>query len=342
MKRTQVTITDIARALNVSASTVSRALHDHPSISDETKKSVRQLASDLNYQPNLLALSLLNKKTYTIGIIVPEITSYFFATVINGVRDMVASLGYNLMISQSNESVEEENKLINSLSHVRADGFLISPSSQTLNGEHFNKLIANGIPLVVFDRDVIGFEGDKVLVDDYDGAFQAVQYLIKTGCKRIAHIAGPSSLSISEHRMKGYRDSLTKNGMEVRDDLIVASTGFGPEHGGDAVKALLALKELPDAIFAVNDGVAIGAMSVIKQAGLKIPEDISIIGFDDEPYSSYFTPSLSSVWQPVYDMGMLSAKILLDHFASDHPVRTYRREIFKPELMIRDSSRRLI
>jgi LacI family transcriptional regulator len=341
MKKTPVTITDIARALSISASTVSRALHDHPSISEETKKCVRQLATELNYQPNLLALSLLNSKTHSIGIIVPEITGYFFATVINGVQDMVASLGYNLMISQSNESFDEEVKLMNALSNARADGFLISPSSQTTRPEHFNRLKDSGIPLVIFDRDLVGFEGDKVLVDDYDGACQAVEYLIKTGCKRIAHMSGPENLSITAHRKKGYLDSLRKHQIEIREELIVSTNGFSPEHGKDTIQRLLDLKELPDAIFAVNDGVAIGAMSVMKDAGINIPEDISIVGFDDELYSSYFTPSLSSVWQPVYDMGMLSAKILLDHFMSDSADRNYRHEVLKPELMIRNSSRPL-
>jgi LacI family transcriptional regulator len=341
MKRTQATIIDIARELKISASTVSRALHDHPSISDETKKAVTQLAARLNYQPNLLALSLLNKKTNSIGIIVPEITSYFFATVINGVQDMVASAGYNLMISQSNESFQEEIKIINALSFVRVDGFLVSPSSETTSVEHFNKLQQNSVPLVIFDRDCAGFEGDKVLVDDYDGALQAVEYLVRTGCRRIAHIAGPPRLSIAEHRRNGYLDALRQNNIAIDEELIVRTKGFSPEHGMEAVRSLLQRTPLPDAIFAVNDGVAIGAMAVIKESGLRIPEDISIVGFDDEPYSSYFTPSLTSVWQPVYDMGMLSAKILLDRFSSEGTARDFRHEILKPELMIRASSRKL-
>lgn len=341
MKKPQTTILDIARILNISASTVSRALHDHPSISTETKNSVVALAEELNYRPNLLALSLLNKKTNTIGIIVPEITSYYFATIINGVQDMVAATGYNLMITQSNESVEQEKKLINDLSLVRVDGFLISPSSETIRFDHFKKLKDNDVPIVIFDRDSVGYEVDKVLVDDYDGAFQAVEYLIKTGCTRIAHITGPSSLSVSRHRLAGYTDALTKNGITIQPELIVSCTGFLPEHGIEAAKILLALSNSPDAIFAVNDGVAIGAMAVLKESGKKIPEDISIVGFDDEPYSSYFTPSLSSVWQPVYDMGMLSAKILLNRLVSENTETKFRHEILKPELMVRESSRRL-
>lgn len=340
MKKPQATILDIARILNVSASTVSRALHDHPSISMETKKAVVELAEELKYQPNLLALSLLNKKTNSIGIIVPEITSFYFATVINGVQDMVAAAGYNLMISQSNESVEQEKKIINDLSLVRVDGFLISPSSETVNFDHFDKLKDNDVPIVIFDRDCLGCEADKVLVDDYDGALQAVDYLVKTGCKRIAHITGPSNLSVSRHRLAGYTDALKRNGIEIQHELIVSSGGFSPEHGIESAKSILSLKNQPDAIFAVNDGVAIGAMAVIKELGKKIPGDISVVGFDDEPYSSYFTPALTSVWQPVYDMGMLSAKILLNRFSSGDTEVKFRREILKPELIIRESSRK--
>lgn len=338
MKKSQATITDIAKALNVSASTVSRALHNSPSISEETKRQVVQLAQELNYQPNMLALNLLNKRSKTIGIIVPEITSYFFATAINGVQDMVSSAGYQLMISQTNESFEEEKNLIKALSLVRVDGFLVSPSVHTTDYSHFEKLKAAGVPLVIFDRDCAGFEADKVLVDDYDGAFQAVEYLIKTGCKRIAHIAGPNTLTTSRHRLNGYKDALIRNNMEVKEELIVSSEGFTSECGVDAVKSLLDLKELPDAVFAVNDAIAIGAMSVILERGLKIPQDISVVGFDDEPYSSYFNPSLTSVWQPVYELGMLSAKILLDYFEGKEDANNLRYEVLKPELVIRGSS----
>lgn len=327
--------------LNVSASTVSRALHDHPSISVETKQAVVELAKQLNYQPNLLARSLLNNKTNAIGIIVPEITSFYFATAINGVQDMVEAAGYNLMISQSNESYDQEKKLIHDLSLVRVDGFLISPSSQTICFDHFEKLKDNDVPIVIFDRDCVGYEADKVLVDDYDGALQAVEYLIKTGCKRIAHITGPTNLSVSRHRLAGYTDALKRNGVEFQDELVKSSSGFSPDHGIEPTRALLELKNPPDAIFAVNDGVAVGAMAVIKESGKKIPEDISVVGFDDEPYSSYFTPALTSVWQPVYDMGMLSAKILLNRFNSNDTEVKFRREILKPELIIRESSRKL-
>ncbi|MDN3670364.1 LacI family DNA-binding transcriptional regulator [Echinicola jeungdonensis] len=341
MKRRPSTITDIAKALNVSASTVSRALHDSPSISQETKDAVIALAKQLNYQPNMLAVSLLNKKTKTIGVIVPEITSYFFATVISGVQDMVEEANYKLIICQSNESFEEEKKLIETLSLGRVDGFLISPSSKTTNFEHLEKLRASGNPVVVFDRDCPNFEADKVLVDDYDGAFQAVDYLVKTGCQRIAHITGPKNLTTCQHRKAGYLDALKKNGRTVNPDYITEVEGFTSEDGEEAAKKLLDLDTPPDAIFAINDAVAIGAMAVIREKGIHIPEEISLVGFDDEPYSKYFKPSLTSVWQPVYDLGMLSSRILMNHILNDLEDYNYRYELLKPELIIRNSSRPL-
>ncbi len=340
MKKNPATLSDIARKLNISISTVSRALHDHPAISQSTKSRVIKLAEKLNYQPNMLALSLLNKKTNTIGIIVPEITSYFFSSIINGVQDLVNDAGYRLIISQSEESFEKEKEILDTLSKVRVDGFLVSPTSETHNAHHFNKLIESGTPLVIFDRDCTGFNADKVLVDDYDGAFQAVEYLIKTGCRRIAHITGPSKLSISRHRLHGYLDALKKYDIPKVDDLIIPVEGFTPEFGVEAAKAMMEFPELPDAIFAINDGIAIGAMYVIKEAGIQIPNQVSVIGFDDEPHSSYFIPPLTSVWQPVYDMGLLSARILLSKLKGKKSSEA-RYEMLKPELIVRASSREL-
>ena len=338
MKRNPVTLSDIARKLNISVATVSRALHDHPAISKKTKRQVIKLAKELNYQPNLLALNLLARKTNTIGIIVPEITSYFFSSVINGIQDLVNDEGYHLMISQTEESFINEKNILEAMAKVRVDGFLISPTSQTSDGEQLNSLIENGIPVVLFDRDCKGFKGDKVLVDDYDGAFQAVDYLIKTGCRRIAHITGPSELSISRHRLDGYLDALAKHNIAVDDQLIIPVAGFNPEHGVEAGREIIARSQLPDAVFAINDGVAIGSMYIIKEAGIKIPEQISVVGFDDEPHSSYFIPPLTSVWQPVYDMGMLSARILLNKLKGEKHDEASRFELLKPELMIRASS----
>ncbi|HBL77636.1 MAG: LacI family transcriptional regulator [Bacteroidetes bacterium GWF2_42_66] len=339
MKKSRTTITEIARELNISPSTVSRSLNNHPAISAKTREAVIELARKLNYQPNLLALNLLRNRTNMIGVIVPEITSYFFSSVISGIQDLLNPLGVNMIIGQSNESYEEEKSIIRTFTSIRVDGFLISPSSETKNFDHLKILTESNIPLVIFDRDCEGIEVDKVFVDEYKGAFQAVEYLISTGCRRIAHIAGPPMLSTVKHRLSAYKEALKLHGLPVRDEYIVESVGFAPEHGIDPTKKLLALPNPPDAIFTINDGVAIGAMYVIKEAGIIIPDEISVIGFDDDPHSCYFMPSLSTVWQPTYELGMLSARILMKRVESNNDLSKIRVEKLFPELIIRGSSK---
>lgn len=335
MKKSRTTIIEIARELNISPSTVSRALNNHPAISKKTRDSVIELAKQLNYLPNFLALNLLKKRTNTIGVIVPEITSYFFSSIISGIQDLLNPLGVNMIIGQSNESFEEEKSIVRTFASIRVDGFLISPSSNTKNFDHLKVLTENNIPLVIFDRDCEGIEVDKVFVDEYKGAFQAVEHLIKSGCRRIAHIAGPDTLSTAKHRLRAYKDALTLHQLPVRSEYIVESKGFAPEHGIEPTKQLLALSNPPDAIFTINDGVAIGAMFVIKEVGISIPEDISIIGFDDDPHSSYFRPSLSTVWQPTYEMGMLAARLLMKRVNSNNDSSKIRVEKLFPELIVR-------
>ncbi len=334
----RVTLRDIALELNISVSTVSRALNDHPSLKSETKEAVRTLAQKLDYQPNLLALNLLQRRSNTIGVIVPEITSYFFSAIITGIQDIISGSDYNILICLSNESYDEEITIVKKLSKIQVDGVLVSPSSQTKDFDHFRKLQKNGIPVVVFDRDCPGLEADKVLVDDYSGAFQAVEYLIGTGCKDIAHLGGPLNLSTTKHRLQGYLDALEKNNMPKRGEYIVHVPGFTHKDGLKPTKKLLQLNNPPDAIFAMNDSIAASAMHVAKKLSFRIPQDISILGFDDEPHSQYLTPSLSTVLQPVYSIGMLSARILLHSLKNKDMSLGFRQEIFKPELVIRESS----
>lgn len=340
MKKKRVTLKDIAAQLNLSTSTISRALNSHPAIKDETKKAVKELAKKLNFQPNPMALGLLNKKSNIIGVIVPEITSHFFSAVITGIQDVISPLDYSIMICISNESYNEEVTLVEKLSRMRVDGILVSPSSETNDFDHFRTLQDNEIPVVVFDRDCPGLEADKVLVDDYSGAYQAVEYLINSGCNKIAHLGGPFNLSITKQRLQGYLDALENNNISIRPEYILHVKGFSHKCGLKPAKKLLKLKELPDAIFAINDNIAIAATQVAKKKGLKVPEDISIIGFDDEPHSAFFSPSLSTVWQPVYSLGILSVKILLQRIKDrNYSSKDFRKEIFKPELVVRASSR---
>jgi DNA-binding LacI/PurR family transcriptional regulator len=243
------------------------------------------------------------------------------------------------MICLSNESYEEELTIVKRLSKIQIDGVLVAPSSETKNFDHFRRLQKSGIPVVVFDRDCPGLEADKVLVDDYIGAFQAVEYLIGTGCKNIAHLGGPLNLSTTEQRLQGYLDALEKNKVPINKDYIVHVPGFSHKDGAKATRKILELKDRPDAIFAYNDNIAISAMHIVKKMGLQIPDEVSVLGFDDEPHSSFITPALSTVWQPVYSMGMLSARILLSHLNNKNNILEFRKEVFKPELVIRASSK---
>lgn len=311
MKYNLVTIKDIARELGISPSTVSRALKDHPDISSETKKAVNQLAKELNYQPNTVALNLRQSKTNTIGVIIPEIVHFFFSTVISGIEDVAYSAGYNVILAQSNESQAREITDLKALFNSRVDGMLMSVSRDTTNFDHIESILEKGVPFVFFDRVYNNPRLSKVIVDDFVGAKEATLHLIAQGCKRIAHIKGPPNLDISKDRLAGYREALEENNIKFKEELIAACPSGTIEEGKLATTKLLGLKQKPDAIFATNDPAAMGAMQAIKEKGLKIPQDVAVIGFSNWFFSSLMDPPLSSVDQPGFEMGQEAAKILI-------------------------------
>ncbi|MEQ8812135.1 MAG: LacI family DNA-binding transcriptional regulator, partial [Imperialibacter sp.] len=259
MKNPPVTIKDIARELNISPSTVSRALKDHPDISKETKKAVSELAAKLNYQPNLIALSLRKSKTNTIGVIIPEIVHFFFSTIISGIEDVAYKAGYNVIISQTNESFLREVSDTNALVNSRVDGILASVSKETVSYDHFRNLIDRGIPLVFFDRVCEELNTSRVIVDDYDGAFQATEHLISIGCKTIVHLEGPKNLDITKNRRDGYLAALKKNNLPINEDLIIHCEQTTFDEGSRQIATLFDKKLTFDGIFANNDMVGIGA-----------------------------------------------------------------------------------
>ena len=335
----KITITDIANKLKVAPSTVSRALRNQSSISQKTKNAVLALAKKLNYQPNDIAIKLLRRKSNMIGVIVPQITSHFYSAIITSIQDVLSNTSFNMMVFISNESFEEEVMIIQKLEKLQVDGVLVSTSSKTKTFNHLKKIQKKGIPVVIFDRDCPGLKADKVLVDDYSGAFEAVEFLIQSGCEKIAHLGGPNNSSTSKHRLNGYLDALKKNKIPIKKKYIHHVSGFTSKSGIKASKVLLELENPPDAIFAVNDNIAIAAMNVAKKMNIKIPEKLSIIGFNDDPHSSLMTPSLSTVLQPVFSIGMLSARILLHHLKKIDTKIEFRHEVFKTELITRESSK---
>ncbi|HEY5690759.1 MAG TPA: LacI family DNA-binding transcriptional regulator [Cyclobacteriaceae bacterium] len=343
MNYNQVTIKDIARELGISPSTVSRALKDHPDISVETKKTVNQLAIKLNYQPNTVALNLRQSKTNTIGVIIPEIVHFFFSTVISGIEDVAYRAGYNVILAQSNESQAREITDLKALFNSRVDGMLMSVSRGTTNFDHIESIVAKGVPFVFFDRVYGNPRLSKVIVDDFAGSKEATLHLIEQGCKRIAHIEGPPNLDISKQRLGGYKEALKENGFKFEDDLVTLCSTGTIEEGKLATEKLLNLKNPPDGIFATNDPSAMGAMQAIKAKGLKIPDDVAIVGFSNWQFSALMEPPLSSVDQPGFEMGQEAAKLLIrqidtrgkDRSGKEIPSET---KVLKTHLIVRASS----
>ena len=331
------TIKDIARMLKISTSTVSRALRDATDVGRETKNAVKALAEELNYQPNKFALSLQQKQTHTIGVIVPNL-DYVLATMVKGIDEVALEAGYTVMVCQSNESFGREivntRRLLDSL----VDGFIISVSSETKVFDHFKKIQDKNMPVVVFDRLIADMKVPSVRLDNKDGGLQATEHLLEQGYRRIAILAGPKNLGISNERMDGYIAALKKYKIKIDPDLII-HCDFNQDYAYLATKELLAMKKRPDAIFTISDRMAIGAMLAIKEKGLKMPDDIGLVGFNNEPVTSLVSPTISSVDQPAFELGKIAAKLFIETMHNNDDMG-HVEEILKPKLHIRESSSR--
>ena len=341
MSKRQITLADLAKELHISTATVSRALKDYPDISDETKRRVLALAREKNYRPNTMAAGLRNQESKIIGVIIPEIVNHFFSSVIKGIMQVCYDADYRVMLCQSSESYEKEVADANALFSSRVDGLLISLGHETTQFDHFQDFHDAGIPVVQFDKvsDEIA-NTSKVVVDDYLGAFHAVEHLIQTGKKRIAHLRGPLVASTSRNRMHGYRDALMHYGLPVDESLILGCQHITLEEGQELCGQLLEIPNRPDAIFCITDAVAIGAMVSAKQAGLRVPEDMAFAGFSDWQISAIVEPSLTSVSQPSFEMGKKAAQILIEEIRAikeDRPV-AHETYVLKTALKIRNSS----
>jgi DNA-binding LacI/PurR family transcriptional regulator len=338
MKNAQATIRDIAIKLNISISTVSRALRGAPDVNAETKKSVLEMAEKLSYEPNRIAQSLRIKRTKTIGVIVPEINLHFFSSALSGIQDYCASRGYSIMICQSMESIKTEKSNIQMLVSNRVDGLIISLSSQTENLDHLRQLVDKSIPIVLFDRVTDELNVSKVIVDDHDGAFKAVSHLVRTGCRRIAYVGGPEGMYISKQRKKGYSDALREHGQTEDPALSIHCQDLQTEVP-DALRKLLHDSPDVDAIFCLNDPIAIIALQILKEKKIQIPNQVSVVGFTNEPVSALIEPSLTTVSQPSHEMGKTAARLFIDQLEYEGefiPVT----EVMKTELLIRNSTRK--
>lgn len=338
IKPHQITIKDIAKTLGISASTVSRALKDHPDISVETKRQVQQLAASVNYRPNALALGLRKSKTNTIGLIIPEIVHHFFSSVISGIDDIAYSTGYNTMICQTNESEERERINIQAMLDSRIDGFLISISKNTHTHDHLKRLQEDGIPMVFFDRVCEDLPSHRVITDDFEGARIATRHLIDVGCRRIAHLTGAESLVISRQRKDGYLTALRENGIKVENELIIEADSRQAVY--DNIDKIITIAPEIDGIFAINDTTAIAAIQVLQKNGYRVPEDIAVIGFGDGPMSDIVSPTLSTVEQKGYEMGAEAMRMLIQQIENGIAEVDYETRVFTPILRPRESTRR--
>jgi len=336
MKKGFATIKDIARELKVSPSTVSRALKDHPDISGETKRAVKELAEKLNYQPNAVALSLKQQRSNTIGVIIPEMVHYFFSSVISGIEDVAYDAGYNVIICQSNEMADREKANVKTLLASQVDGILVSVSKETKDFSHLEKIRKNEVPLVFYDRIISGFKADHVIIDDFDAAYRATRHMVDSGKKRVAHFAGPQNLLIGRQRKEGYKKALEDAGILLGETLVYDADNF--EKARLAVLKILESGTEIDGIFAVNDLTAIGAMQTLQKRGIKIPSEVAVVGFSDGRFSGITDPTLTSVDQHGYEMGTVATRMLLKRILSkeDYPSET---KILNANLIVRGSSR---
>ncbi|WP_303918950.1 LacI family DNA-binding transcriptional regulator [Draconibacterium sediminis] len=336
-QKPEITIHDIAKKLNISASTVSRALKDNPLISEATRHKIKKAAIEMGYRPNVMAANLRTRRTNTIGVIVPLINRHFFSSVISGIEDVAYKQGFAVTISQSNDNLEKESTIAHTLFSNRVDGLILSIGMETQSYDHLKLFSERNIPLVFFDRIVEEIPAHKIVVDDFGGAYRATQHLIEQGRKKVAHIGGPLNLQIYAKREAGYRKAISDAGLQINENQILHNS-LTREDGLNAIKKILKTKERPDAIFCANDTTALSAIIHLNEKGIKVPDDIAIVGFSNEPFSELVTPSISTIKQPGFEMGQKAAELLIKQIGSKTKPKNYETIMMETELIVRNSS----
>jgi len=339
MSKGKTTIHDIAEKLSITASTVSRALKDHPRISAETKKAVLKVAEKLNYQPNHIAAALRNGKSNILGIIVPTVDRSFFSSVIRGIEEIANASHYNVMICQSYDIYKKEVATVEALLNARVDGIIASHGKETKDFSHFLKAKERGIPVILFDRYNNDLEVSQVVIDDYLGAYKATEHLIQQDCKRIAHFTSTLNISIFRERLRGYREALVNNGLKYDESLVITSN-LQAEDGRNSMLQLLKQKEIPDGIFSASALSIAGAMQVLKEKNIKVPEEVALVGFSNESFMLFTEPPITAVDQHSMRMGNAAAEIFLEEISSDRLKFIPQKIVLKPELIVRQSSLR--
>lgn len=335
----EVTIYDIASRLNISVATVSRALKDDPVVSKKTRKRIMDMATEMGYRTNLFARNLRQRKTFTIGVIVHELRSNFITSVLAGMEKVTTEAGYDLIIAHSSENNIKERANALNLFHKRVDGLLASLSFDTDNLEHFAPFRDKGIPVVFFDRVEPDSDYPVVIIDNYKCGYTATRHLIEQGCKRVAHVTSSLNRNVYAQRYKGYQDALLKYGIDFDPALLIVED-LSEEAGRNAAVQLMQQKPLPDGIFFTNDFVAAVAMRTLKEAGVRIPEDIAIVGFNNDAISRLVEPAMTTFNYPGVEMGEIAALHLINHLTGHSDLNQTNTIIIRSELMVRASSLR--
>ncbi|GAA4321520.1 LacI family DNA-binding transcriptional regulator [Flaviaesturariibacter amylovorans] len=342
MKFESVTIKDIAKALNLSISTVSRALRGSYEISSETKKAVLEYAEKINYRPNPIALSLKERRTRAIGVVVSEIANNFFSQAINGIESIAYNRGYHVIITQSHESQERERVNVEHLAARGVDGLLVSLSSESADVSYLKELYEKGMPIVFFDRVSSEIETHTVVANNYWGSYHATEHLIYQEFKRIAHITSSPHLSITKERLDGYKDALAKHNIPLREELIK----YCP-HGGmkvpeveEAINALMKAKQKPDAIFCAGDRLTMTCFGLLKR--MKGKKEVGFTGFTNTAVGDLFAPALTVISQPAFEMGQTATEFLIQMIESRRPVTEFQNKVLETELIIRESSKKSV
>jgi LacI family transcriptional regulator len=335
----EITIYDLARKLNISIATVSRALKDDPVVSKKTRKKIADLAEEMGYRSNNFARNLRTQRTDTIGVIVPRLNSYFMSTVIAGIESVANSEGYNLIISQSSESAQKEMASAKTMFNSRVDGLLVSLAYDTDSISHFDAFIKKNIPLVFFDRVEEHENCLNILINNKKAAYEATTHLISQGRRRIVYITATPKRNVYIHRLEGYKEALKDQKIRFREDYVLLSN-LSQEAGAEAASVIRQMDPLPDAVFVANDNCAVGCMVALKQGGIRIPEDIAFVGFNNDPVSTVVEPNLTTINYPGYEMGQVAARNLINHLNGASSIDTTNTIILRSELIVRESSGR--
>jgi len=336
-KHKEVTIYDIAKALEVSPSTVSRSLKNHPSISEATTKRVREQARKMGYRSNIFAKNLRRKRTNTIGVIIPKLNSHFMSSALAGMEQVANENGYNLIISQSFETAEKEASNVQTMFESRVDGLIVSLAYDTQDLSHFDQLIEKKIPLIFFDRVAEYHSATNIVIDNFKAGYKATTHLLDQGCRRIIHITGNRARNVYKDRLNGYKKALDNKDIAFNPDYVIENR-LNDEDGIEAAKQILDMKPRPDAVFAANDVCAVSCMITLKEHGIANPDDIAVVGINNDPISRYVEPKLTTVNYHGEEMGKIVAMNLINHLKGDGHIGMTQTIILNAELIIRGSS----